>query len=257
MLSNLPHEHKPLLILSAIVLLMLALFLALKSWLTFAEARQVGKPVPYEYTVNIEGVGTAQAKPDQGKISFSVESKHAVLAEAQTENSKRTNLLLGKLTAMGIEEKDVQTSSYNSYEDQRYNDKTGIYDSYGWIVTQSVDVTIRDLEKMSPVLTWLGQNGATNISGPNFSVENDEVALQEAREEALADAKQKADTIAKQLGIKLGTPTSYSEWKEDAMPNYGYATKGEVTIGDSNSPTIEPGENKVKMHVTVSYVIER
>ncbi len=253
MLTNIPHEHKPLLVLSAIVLLMLALFLALKSWLTFEQAREVGKPVPYEYTVNIEGIGTAQAKPDLGKISFSVESKASLLSDAQNDNSKRTNMLLGKLTAMGIEEKDIQTSSYNSYEDQRYNDKTGTYDSYGWIVTQSVDVTIRDLEKMSPVLTWLGQNGATNISGPNFSLENDAAALQEARGEALADVKQKAETIAKELSITLGSPTSYSEWKED-VPTHAYGMKAEAVAVD---PTIEPGQNTVKLHVSLSYVIKR
>ncbi len=258
MLSNLPHEHKPLLILSAIVLLMLALFLALKSWLTFEEARWVGKPVPYEYTVNIEGVGTAHTKPDLAKISFSVESKQAVLADAQNENTKRMNNLLGKLVAMGIEQKDMQTSSYNSYEDQRYNDKTGVYDVYGWIVSQTVDVTIRDLEKVSSILTWLGQNEATNISGPYFSVQDDSAAQQEAREKALTDAKQKADSIAKQLGIKLGPPTSYGEWKED-MPYYGSGKGGMMDAMGSTPvvPTIQPGLSTTKLHVNLSFTIER
>lgn len=257
MLSNIPHEHKPLLVLSAIVLAMLALFLAFKTWLTFAEAIQVGKPVPYEYTVNIEGVGVAQAKPDVSKITFYVESKKSTLEEAQKDNSTRTNALLEKLTALGMEKKDVQSSYYNSYENQIYDDKTMTHKSFGWIVSQSLEVTIRDLEKISLVLEMLGQNGASNISGPNFSVENDSTALQEARIKALADAKNRAQTIAKELGVKLGSPNSYSEYKED-VPGYGYAMKGEMMdASGSVAPTIEPGQNSIKLHVTVSYVLER
>lgn len=59
------------------------------------------------------------------------------------------------------------------------------------------------------------------------------------------------------LGQNEVTNISGPNFSDVAPPYYGYATKGEVTVGDSNNPTIEPGENKVKMHVTVSYVIER
>lgn len=254
MLTNIPHEHKPLLILSGVVLVMLALFLGFKTWLTFREATQVGKPVPYEYTVNIEGIGEAKAKPDVSRISFGVESQEPTLKQAQNDNTGRMNNLLDQLVALGIEKKDIQTSSYNSYENKVY-DSTGLnYKSYGWIVSQSVEVTIRDLEKISSVLALLGQNNASNISGPNFSVESDQAAVNEAREKALADAKQKVDAISKQLGIELGTPTSYSEWKEDG-PSYGYSMKAEA--GDMMEPRVEPGENTVKLHVSLGYVIER
>lgn len=255
--STLPHEHKWLIVLSALVLALLSLFLAFKSWLTFKEAWQVGKPVPYEYTVNIEGVGIAYAKPDISKITFYVESKNTTLEEAQNDNTKQTNALLEKLVASGIERKDIQTTYYNSYENQIYDYERAEYKSFGWIVSQSIELTLRDLEKVSAALALLGQNGATNITGPNFAVENDSVAMQEAREKALADAKQKAATISQQLGIKLGLPTSYSEWKEE-VPDYGYSMKAETGMSEpSAAPTIETGENATKLHVSLSYVIER
>lgn len=254
MLANIPHEHRPLLILSGLVLLMLALFLGFKTWLTFREALQVGKPVPYEYTVGIEGIGVAKVKPDTAKVSFNVESRKKSQAEAQIDNTTRTNRFLEQLIATGIEKKDIQTTTYTSFEDTTYDEKTASYKSLGWMVIQTIDVTIRDLEKISTVLTLLGQNNATKISGPNFSVENDQVAVNEAREKALADAKQKMEAISRQLGIELGTPTSYSEWKEDGG-YYGYAARSEM--GDANEPTVEPGENTVKLHVSLSYIIER
>lgn len=255
MLENLPHEYKPLLILSGLVLVMLALFLGFKTWLTFREATQVGKPVPYEYTVSIEGIGEAKVKPDVSQISFTVESQKPTLEEAQKDNTGRMNTLLEQLIALGVEKKDLQTSSYNSYENKVY-DNTGLnYKSYGWVVSQSVEVTIRDLEKISSVLALLGQNNASNITGPNFSTENDQVAVNEAREKALADAKQKANMIAKELGMDLGSPTSYSEWKDESS-YHGYTAKAEM-LDASAEPTVEPGENTFKLHVTISYIIKR
>lgn len=256
--TNMTHEHKWLLILSAAVLSMLTLFLAFKTWLVFKEAGQVGKPVPYEYTVSIEGVGIAYAKPDISKITFYVESKKPTLEEAQKDNTQQMNGLLEKLVASGIERKDIQTTYYNSYEDQIYDYERSEYKSFGWIVSQSIELTLRDLEKVPATLALLGQNGATNISGPNFATENDSAVLSEAREKALADAKQKADAISSQLGVKLGQPTSYSEWKDEGGSMFGYTAKAEMGGPAADAaPTIEAGEDMIKLHVNVSYVITR
>lgn len=256
---NIPREYKGLVMLLALVLILLALFLGFKSWLTLKEANQVGKPIPYEYTVNVEGIGRAQIKPDIAKIVFSMETKGSTLEEAQQQNSTGTNTLLAKILESGIEKKDIQTTSYSSYEDQRYDDKNGTYKSFGWIISQSITITLRDLEKASTIFELLGQNGVTNISGPDFSVENDQSALQEARVKALSDAQQKANTIAQQLELKLGTPTNYNEWKEEAVPNYGFAMNDGFTEmpTSTSEPNIETGENTVILHVNLSYVIQQ
>ncbi|MBI5369775.1 SIMPL domain-containing protein [Candidatus Uhrbacteria bacterium] len=260
MLQNLPHEHRPLLVLMAVVLFMLALFLGFKTWLTYRQAIQVDKPVPYEYTISVEGIGTAQVKPDVARVSFSIETRKPTLAESQTENTATMNGLLEKLTGAGVEKKDVQTTSYNSYEDKLYDSQNAAYKSYGWIMSQSVTVTLRDFDKMPSVLGVIGQNGATNISGPNFQVESDTVAMQEARNLALTDAKAKADAISSKLGIMLGLPTSYNEWKEDNGGPYPYATMKAEGMGGGEAPsepTVEPGQNNLKLHVSLSYVIKR
>jgi uncharacterized protein YggE len=255
MITNI-HENKWLHVLSLIVLLMLALFLGFKTWQTLREAMQVGKPTPYEFTISVEGVGRAEIKPDMAKVTFSVESRAKTLDLTQNNNSEKMNALIEKVKSLNIDEKDIQTSNYNAYEEKKYDPETGTYgNTIGWVVSQSIDLTIRDLEKISSILETIGQNGATNISGPNFSIENDQTALDEARLAALDDAKSRAQTIAEQLGVKLRSPISYTEWKEESGVSF-YAMEKAVSVPDS-APTIEEGQEKVTIHVSISYAIKQ
>ncbi|MBI2475477.1 SIMPL domain-containing protein [Candidatus Uhrbacteria bacterium] len=255
MITNL-NEHKFLRVLSALVLVMLSLFLIFKTWQTLREAIQVGKPTPNEFTISVDGVGRAEIKPDIAKVTFSVETREKTLEVAQNKNSENMNALIEKVKSLDIDKKDIQTSTYNAYEEKKYDPQTGTYgNTINWVVNQSIDLTIRDLEKVSSVLEIVGQNGATNISGPNFAVENDQTALDEARLAAIADAKSRAQTIAEQLGVKLRSPISYTEWKDGGGIIYSNTAKAESV--SATPPTIEEGQEQVTVHVSISYAIKQ
>ena len=245
------QENRPMAQLTALVLLMLALFLAFKTWQSFRESLEIGKPVPYEHSISLEGIGKAIVAPDVAKVTFSVETRNKVLPDAQTENSKVTNALIEKMKSLGMEPQDIQTTYYSSYEDRYYNPQNGESTPTGWIVSQSIELVIRDLKNISNILAAAGQNGATNISGPNFQVENDSEALNVARTEAIADAQKRAQSVADQLGLKLFEMTGYSEWKEDPGMYNSYASSD--SGGSKESPAIMPGSQTVKLHVTLSY----
>ncbi|MBI4714167.1 SIMPL domain-containing protein [Candidatus Uhrbacteria bacterium] len=258
MITNLFSDNKTLNVLSALVLITLALFLGFKTWFTWRESVQVGKPTPYEFTINVDGVGRAEIRPDIARVSFAVESRAETLSSAQNDNSERMNSLIEKIKTLGMDAKDIQTSTYNAYEEKKYDPQTGTYDKViGWVVSQTVELTIRDLEKVSSILETVGQNNATNISGPNFAVENDLKAVDEARLEAIADAQSRAQAIADQLGVKLNTPTSYNEWKDGGPIIYGYAKVEAVADDVSVAPTIEEGQEEVTLHVSVTYSIKQ
>lgn len=236
---------------------MLALFLGFKTYLTWRESRQVGKPAPYDFTISVDGTGRSEIKPDIASITFSVESRAKTLDTTQNENSEAMNALIEKIKALGIDKKDIQTSNYNAYEEKKYDPETGTYgNTIGWVVSQSVELTIRDLEKVSSVLETAGQNGATNIYGPNFAVEDDQKALDEARLQAIKDAQARAQTIADQLGVKLGNTASYREWKEGGGVIY-YDTSTKEAGVPSSAPTIEEGQEKIVLNVSISYTIKQ
>ncbi|MEK7615491.1 MAG: SIMPL domain-containing protein [Patescibacteria group bacterium] len=242
--------------LAALVLLLLALFLGFKTWQTAREAIQVGKAPATEHTLSVEGIGIATIKPDVAGVSFSVETKGKDLPETQSKNATTMNALIASMKELGMEEKDIQTSSYNSYEDKVYNPRTNTYTSNGWVVTQQVNLTIRNTEKVSPILSKLGTLGATNISGPNWRVENDASTVDVAREKAITDAHARAEKMAKQLGVKLGRIVAYSEGQNNSQP-MPYAMKSDMMNASAPAaPEIEAGENTVKLQVNITYVIE-
>ncbi len=250
------NEHKLLMSLSAIVLCLLALFLAAKTWQSVREAQQVGEPVPYEYMISIEGIGEATAVPNLAKFMYSVESRGSTTEDAQNKNASIGNAIIEGLTKDGIEKKDIKTTYYNSYQNYTYDANGNSLPGGDWSTTQSVEVTIRDISKSSSILTLLGQLGATGISGPSFEVEDDTQAMNAARLLAIDDVKSKAELIASKFNLKLKKMSGYSEYAD--APYYGYDGKGGMGAMNTQAtnPTISPGEQEIKLRVSASYTFE-
>ena len=256
LMENVTPEHKVPKFFFILVLLLLSIFLAAKTWLTIREAKEVGEPVPYEYSISVEGLGEATAVPDIAKITYSIETKGATTQESQEKNATVGNVIIARLATEGTEKKDVKTTYFNTYQDYSYDEFGNSVLNEEWITTQSVEVTIRDIEKASSTLTLLGGLGATGIYGPTFEVENNEDAKDEARLLAIKDVKEKAQLIATEFGLKLKEVSSYSEWTDTPYYAYGgYGGSYESTTMEK-SPSVEPGEEKIKLHVTATYTFK-
>jgi uncharacterized protein YggE len=160
------------------------------------------------------------------------------------------NSLIESIKALGVAAADLQTSNYSVYEDKSWNPETGAYTSNGWVVSQQITVKVRDTAKISTVLDVAGRGGATNIYGPNFTIDDPSNLKDEARMAALADAQARAEVIAKNLGVKLDKVVGYSEWSDSGMY---YAERSFIGDGAGGTPTIEPGSTDVTVNVTVTY----
>ena len=241
-----------------IVLVLLSLFLAAKTYQSLKESKEIGKPVPYEYSISVEGVGEATAVPDLAKFTYSIETKAASTAESQNKNAELGNAMIERLVKEGVAKADIKTTSYNSYQNYTY-DANGNATPSDWTTSQSVELSLRDLTKASSLLSVLGELGATNIYGPNMQVENQEKAKDEARVLAIANVKAKAQQIADSFDLEIKSVSGYSEWTD--APYYPYGMGGSMMAAESMmkttaSPTIEPGEAKVTLHVTATYTLK-
>lgn len=251
-------EHKPAMMVVLAVLLLLGIFLAAQIAFTIRKTINVGEPESFEHSIVVEGQANASEIPNIAKISFGVETLADTVANAQTENTETMNVLIEKVKEIGIESKDIQTSSYNAYEEEEWNGDTQELVSVGWVVTQTVTVTVRNLDQTTEVLTIAGQNGATNITGPNFELDDPTEILIAAREEAIRKAEATAEQLAKDLGVKLDQVVSYSEWQSGNDDNVLYRTLGLGMGGntESASAAIEPGSEEFTLHVSVTYKIK-
>lgn len=238
----------------------LALFLALKSLDILAYG--VGRSDMYPaQTITVEGTGEAVAIPDIARISFTVSESATTVAVAQSEATAKTDEALAALTDLGIEDADVKTLYYNVYPQYEYST---CYTGYcppstpritGYEVSQSIEVTIHDTALAGDVLAALGATEVQNISGPNFTVEDADTVKAEAREIAIAEAKEKAKKLAKDLGVHLGKVVSFYE----TQPGYPYYDMGgyggpERSAAQS-APSLPTGEQETSVTISITYEI--
>lgn len=238
------EENKPFALLLIILLAYSIVFLAMKM-------EQIGKPDPYEHQITVEGVADTKAIPDLATITVGIDTQGEDVATAQNENSSSMNALIAKMKALGLAADDLQTSNYNVYENTQWNGET--YVSNGWVVSNQLKITVRDNNLVAGVLDTAGQNGATNISGPSFAVDDTESLKQELRTAAIADAQKQAAKIAAALGVGLERVVGYSEWTDNGPEVYSSSSKEAYGGG---APTVEPGSTQTTLHVSVTYRLE-
>lgn len=228
--------------------------------------RYIGAGVQPANTINVSGYGEAFGAADIATFNFSVVSEKSTVAAAQTDATNKINAITKYLKDSGIEEKDIQTTDYSvnpQYDYQQivcvsYPCPGGKQVLRGYQVRQSTTVKVRDTAKAGDLLTGVGGKGATEVSGLSFIFDDPNKLQTEARGKAIADAKQKADALAKQLGVTLVRVVSFNENGGGYPTPLYYAKDAAVGMGGAEparAPEISIGQNKVTSNVSVTYEI--
>jgi uncharacterized protein YggE len=241
---------------------MLALFLLVQ---TISAFENLGRPTtPPMNLITVQGSGKASAVPDIAQITFGVTQTATTVAEAQSAATKQTNAALDAVKGMGIAEKDIKTTSYNispqySYPRPCYNSicpaDTDIPKVIGYQVSQSIQLTVRDLEKVGDLLATLGKLNVQNLYGPNFTLEDPTAPQNEARAEAIMEARMQAKQLAKDLGVRLGKIVNFNEGGNYPMYAMAYGKGGDVAMSPEAAPQVPTGENEYTSNVTITYEI--
>lgn len=210
-------------------------------------------------TLAVTGTAEVSVKPDICYMSFGVETVHKKSArEAYRSNVELMNGLSVAVKAVGIAPKDLQTSSFTLAPQYRYEDVTRKRVFDGYRVYQSLDVSVRDLEKASAVLDAGMDAGATQVNSVTFAVENPKQHTVDARVEAVKAAQAKAQSMADLTGVKLGKPISINESEPGGWGQY-YAQANVMRDGGAiseDTPSLQPGQFKLSRTVHITYEVE-
>lgn len=155
-------------------------------------------------SVSVNGIGRVTIVPDMATINVGVRTEAESVTNALDANTAQANAISRVLQSLGIEEKDIQTSNFNVFPNDRWNPMTGEVEGRYFSVENTLNVTVRDLASLGEVLNAAVEAGANSIYGITFSVEDRTAAVSEARDLAIADAKAKAEAIASSAGVQLG-----------------------------------------------------
>lgn len=216
-------------------------------------------PQNYPQQISVTGEGKAYAKPDIALVNLGVHSEATKSQDAVDKNNTIMNDIIKAVKDLGIDEKDMKTTSYNLSPLHDYTQKGRVFKGYS--LDQQLQVKIRNFEKISDVLDKASSLGANTIGDLQFTVDNPETARAEARAKAIEQAKEKAVSLFAQSGLKMGKLVNVYEggfggcgYGGCTVPTYGMGRALDKTA--SVAPEIQPGQSEINTTVTLTYWIK-
>jgi uncharacterized protein YggE len=126
----------------------------------------------------------------------------------------------------------------------------------GYMVSETVQVTVRNLAAVGTLIGGLGRLEVQNLNGPEFTLDDTTAGYDAARADAIAKAKRQADLLASQLGVRLGKVVNFSESSGGNYPMYAYGMGGGPSATKAMpTPDVPVGENTYNASVSITYEI--
>jgi len=201
--------------------------------------------------ISVTGEASVSAAPDQAQIDSGVTSDAKTAREASEANNAAMGKVLLALKATGIEEKDFQTSRL-SLQPQYAPNRSGPSPVVGYRASNRITIRVRDIAKVASVIDTLVGAGANELGGINFVVSQASKLLDSAREQAIADARRKAEIYASAAGVSLGEPLSISEEGGSAPIFRGKMAASPMAA----AAPVAQGEETLSVSVNVSWAIK-
>ncbi len=221
--------------------------------LTQVQAQQQAMPP----LILVTGVGEVRVPPTEVVVNLGVETREASLNAARTQTDKKAAAVIRYLKKQGIDDKDIQTS-YVTLQPLYDGNEYGRITPNAYLAQKTMTVRIRKLSRFDEILAGIYAEGINQVNGINFQVADVSKHKVEARKRAVADAKQKANTLTSELGAKVGRVYSIQESESGGGPRpmYKMAMMEGAAYDESGGPTIAAGEVVVTTNVSVSFIIE-
>jgi uncharacterized protein YggE len=216
---------------------------------------------PTNDQISVSAEGKVFAKPDIAQVDFGVQTDtKSEAADVVQEGTEKMNAIIAALQELGIEEKDIKTTSFN-LNPVYYYPMDGERQLSGYELYQQVTLKIRNLDIIGDAIQTATTNGANQIGNVVFTIDETDALQAEARIEAIAKARTKAEEIAQQAGIKLGKIVSiYESGIMIIRPRTSYSYDMGGGFSDEKAvfaaPEVETGEMEVTTTVTLTYRIK-
>jgi uncharacterized protein len=208
--------------------------------------------------VTVTGEAKAVVKNEIASFSAGVSATNDNKQTAVNEVNTKVAAMTKSVKDFGVKDADIQTQNISVYQNQDYYTENGVQKvrKGAWSVNNTVDITLRDINKTSGLTDLLTQSGATNVYGPNFRVDDTNSTEKGLYDAVMTDAREKAQAIANASGRKLGKVVMVNDGgSASQIVPMMYADK--VGIGGGGAPApVEPGSQQITKSMTVSFQLE-
>lgn len=203
---------------------------------------------PQTQGITVNGAGTAYGSPDTAVLDLGVNFYHANVSEGMAAVDEMMQAIRRALIEAGVEASDIRTSGLSVWREQQF-DRDGQPTGDRYNIWHNYNVTVRDPEQVGAVINAAVAAGANNIGGVTFTIADPSALERQAREAAIADARERAEHLAELTGVALGEPTAITEGFQGYMPMVRSAAF------DMGSGGIATGELAITVNVTVTFAV--
>lgn len=202
----------------------------------------------------VVGEGKVEAVPNNASVQVGiVVSDASNVKDAQTKISQINNKIVAAMEKLGINKKDIKTTNYSI--NPNYNYQSGQNQINGYSGNATLTITVKKQDQLPNVVTAATEAGANQIYDTQYSIDDPAKYREEARSMAIQNAKDQAQKLASQLGIRLGKVVNIVE----SSPNMGavpvmYDSKRlEVGNGGAVAPSLQAGTQTITSIVTLYF----
>lgn len=207
--------------------------------------------------IQVSGTGRITVAPDKADLTLSVEIQAKSAEAARNLAATSMTNLVKAIKKADVADKDIETRTVSLYPIYAPNTANKVS---GYQLTNQVIIIVRDLSIISDVIDSAVKSGgnAVRVQGINFSIDNPDSALSQAREKAFADARMKAEHYARLARVKLGRVVHISE--DGGMPPrpipFAEMSAMKMSSEADVSTPVQIGEQEVSVTVNVAFAIE-
>jgi uncharacterized protein YggE len=219
-----------------------------------AAVAQADEPRPR--TASVSGQGEISAEPDLAYVTLGVEARRPTMAEARAEVAKTVDRVLALCKDLKIDPKLVNSTRLQVQPDYSWNDQTRKQVLVGYVVSRQVQVELRDLEQLGPLLERAVSAGVNQVGDPMLDSTKRKELERQAMTLAVQDARLNAETLAQAAGVKLGAVrTLNASSGPPVIPMY----RSKMVMADAAAAppapeaSYQPGEMKFSASVSAEY----
>ncbi|NTU46284.1 SIMPL domain-containing protein [Candidatus Roizmanbacteria bacterium] len=239
---------------TAAICVMVFVFLSLIKALNVAYPISITTETKTNSEISVSGVGKVDVVPDTATVDVGISVNNAATVDdAQKKIDTVNNKIIEAMKLLGIEKKDIRTSNYSIYPNYTYSGSDNKITGYNGNV--NITITSKNLNLVSKIIEESTKAGANQIQGSRFIVAHPEKYREQARDLAIANAKEQAAKMAKTLGINLGKVSNIIE--NSGSDSVAYPVMAEKTLNlranVASSADMEPGTQTVTSNVTLFF----
>lgn len=208
-------------------------------------------------SLTVIGYGQTDGPPDLAYVQLGVAVTDSVVTMAVEESNRRTEAVRQASLAMGIAESDIQTATFNIWAEDRYlpfEPAVGAVEpprETVYRVENAMRLVVRDVDRVGEVIQAALDAGANQVRGVSYGIDDSTALQQEARSLAIKDAQARAEELAAELGLTLGSPIEVIEG------SFGPSPIAIFEMGGGGGPPLIGGKIPVSVQVNITYELVR